>query len=190
MAVYLKIITHSLIQSLRSLILFEDLNEDFDLVVHHDEFSNEWFFHPELVRTPSPAVGLALASRNAAMTTLSASYLVDARNFFSVTARGLMKYQTWDILKSVALSSLVLREESHPDDVTAMLVDAGITAQQMPCLNLMEIWYGTRNTACVFRYCVIEGDSEIRWHGTWSHNLAQSEIFEAWQRVAQIHNRT
>ncbi|KAH7170874.1 hypothetical protein EDB81DRAFT_182524 [Dactylonectria macrodidyma] len=60
-------------QTLRNLVLFEEFNEDFDWIYRHNYITAERPIRPELIRTPSLAVGLALESRSLLMTTLSAS---------------------------------------------------------------------------------------------------------------------
>ncbi|KAH7130995.1 hypothetical protein EDB81DRAFT_905784 [Dactylonectria macrodidyma] len=185
--VYCDVIMGSLPSTLKNLTLFEDFNEDFNLVYASEAAQARWLVTPELVRTPSPSLGLAFASSSLGMTNLSASYLVDARDFFSAAMGEPMVDQIWDKLECLTLTSPLLGDELNAHDVAAMLVDAGRTAQRMPKLRLMEIWYGMRETACVFRYRIEDGVSTISWEGTWSLTLATSAMAKAWQGVAESH---
>lgn len=184
---YCNIIMNSLPPTLRNLTLFEGFNEEFNWVFANHTVQAGSPASPELVRTPSSVVSYISAAKSISMTTLSASYLVDAQDFFSETVSESMADQTWEQLECLTLTTPLLRDESHADDVVAMLVDAGRTAQRMPKLSLMEIWYGMKRTACVFRYRVEDDVATISWQGTWSLSLTKPAVSETWQTVAETH---
>jgi hypothetical protein len=51
-----------------------------------------------------------------------------------------------------------------------MLVEAGTAALRMPKLQTMEIWNGTKQNACVFRYQTTAYFTTLSWRSTgiWS----------------------
>ncbi|KAM0335380.1 hypothetical protein ACHAQA_000425 [Verticillium albo-atrum] len=159
--------------SLKTLIMFEDFNEDFDLA-----FGGS--------RVPCPKAAVALAERSIWLEEFSAAYLVDAQDFFAATIPPRRTFAKWHKLRSLALTSRLLDNRSHADKVFAMLMNASSAALRMPALRLMEIWFAKRHTACVFRYRVSGGRASIFWRGTWLLSM-RPKLVQAWQKVARFH---
>ncbi|KFA60773.1 hypothetical protein S40285_06312 [Stachybotrys chlorohalonatus IBT 40285] len=52
----------------------------------------------------------------------------------------------------------------------------------------MELWYGARHIASVFRYLVEAGNTTIAWRGTWKFDMrGWPEIEKVWQQVSVFH---
>lgn len=68
-----------------------------------------------------------------------------------------------------------------------MLAEAGAAALQMPLLENMEIWYGMRHNACVFRYRSTPSQTTLSWQGTWNLEL-ETTVLSAWKKVARQHS--
>lgn len=120
---YFRVIPSYLPPTLKHVIVFEDFNEDIDQIFR---YNSEPPFRPELVRTPSPSVARAAALASMSLTTLSASYIVEAGDFFLPIACGTMT-GTWDRLETLVLTSLVLRGESPLQEVASLVTLAGRT---------------------------------------------------------------
>ncbi|KAI9152241.1 hypothetical protein HJFPF1_09469 [Paramyrothecium foliicola] len=173
--------------NLKQLIVFEDFNEDLNRASRSYSTILDKTQRPEIVRTPSPSVGRALAVASRTLAALSASYLVDAQDFFFPTSCGLTT-ETWDRLESLVLTSLALRGESPHHEVASLITAAGSTALFMPKLRTMELWYGARQIASAFRYRVQGGSATIAWLSTRRFDLRSwPKIDKAWQQVSLLH---
>ncbi|KAL2397983.1 hypothetical protein ABEF94_001600 [Exophiala dermatitidis] len=118
------------------------------------------------------------------LTTLSASFMVDARHFFAVRQDS----WTWDKLTSLALTSRALIEDADTPDINNMLQAAAMAALKMPRLDTMELWNGRRGVAMLFRYeRARDGQSAtITVRGTWELALGIATT-QAWNVVAHRH---
>lgn len=182
---YRDIILTSLPETLKVLTILEDFNEDCNIVHCFHYITREWPYRPELVKTPSPLVGAALACRSVGLERLSASYMVDAKDFFKACEPNWV----WDNLTSLALTSRSLTLcKPHPSAINDILVDAGTAALRMPKLRTMEIWNGMKRHACAFRYQVTADSATLGWCGTWNLEL-DTDVVDVWKRVALRYTR-
>ncbi|PHH89439.1 hypothetical protein CDD83_6044 [Cordyceps sp. RAO-2017] len=182
---YSHVISESLPDTLRELTLFEDFNEDYLTIarIHRGYKADNGPVSPR--KTPSRAVGRALAKRSIPLVRLSASYLVDAGEFF----RAVDPAWVWKSLVSLSLTSHHL-VETLSADVSRLLVEAGTTALQMPQLRRMDIWNGSKGNAWIFSYEITDQHTMIKWRGTW-HLALDSDIrvADVWSKVAKLYTR-
>ncbi|KAF5969931.1 hypothetical protein FBULB1_9921 [Fusarium bulbicola] len=106
------------------------------------------------IRVPSQDVSLKLARTSQHLEMLSASFMVDAREFF--LAPQIHDSWRWDKLTSLTLTSNVLTGDADPLHVNKMLQNAAATALRMPRLRIMELWNGRKGVAMLFRYQGLE----------------------------------
>ncbi|KAH0530026.1 hypothetical protein TsFJ059_004704 [Trichoderma semiorbis] len=130
-------------------------------------------------RTANPFVGAALAKRSVDFESLSASFLVEANDFF----RAYKREWTWKALRSLTLTSMYLDSKRSSEEINGMLKAAGDAALAMPMLQNLEIWNGGPGHAAIFEYHGQRGEAYIAWHSTW--NLAiDPHAVKAWEAVA------
>ncbi|CAG7557837.1 unnamed protein product [Fusarium equiseti] len=174
--------TKPLIESFSStqlcnLTIFENFNESYLARYPRTTHSSR-----SAIRVPSLAVSQKLTRASLHLKTLSASFMVDAGQFFAARRDS----WTWDKLTSLALTSGTLTSDANPEDINKMLHAAAETALQMPKLDTMEIWNGRRCVAMLFRY---EGARDrqpamITIRGTWELELTPA-VKQAWDEIAQ-----
>ncbi|KAJ5009265.1 hypothetical protein K4K57_009093 [Colletotrichum sp. SAR 10_99] len=158
-------------QNVKSLSIYEDVNPT---------SQRPWSQHSR--RHPRRVVGESLGPISLFLEKLSASYIIEANDFFRKTQSDWV----WENLTSLTLTSELLAEDACHLRATNMLANAAGAALQMPRLQRMEIWYGGFRTAALFRYAVSESGTSIRWHGTWELQL-QGRLIDAWRAVAELH---
>ena len=185
MTEYRDIILLSLPPQLKTLTIFEDFNEDYNIVHCFNWIAATWPCPPEFVRTPWPCVGAALAYTSFGLEKLSVSYMIDAKDFFAACRAPQPCNKTWDKLTSLSLTSrlLTVRKPKDPSPIIDMLLDAGAVALRMPKLRTMEIWNGMKRNACTFRYQVTTTSTTLSWRGTW-HLELDSGVVDVWEKVA------
>ncbi|KAH8677671.1 hypothetical protein BX600DRAFT_431002 [Xylariales sp. PMI_506] len=175
---YRNAILVALPETLEVLTIFEDFNEDYNIVFCFDRSTQEWVFPLEYIRTPCPSVGAALAWRSTRLKNLSAAFVVvDADDFFQSTN-----------LRSLSLTSRLLTARTPPVRINEMLMEAGAAALQMPYLETLEIWNGTKRSACVFRYRVAISQATLGWCSTFNLTV-EPDILDIWRKVALSHSR-
>ncbi|KKP04864.1 hypothetical protein THAR02_03042 [Trichoderma harzianum] len=130
-------------------------------------------------RTANPFVGAALAKRSVDFESLSASFLVEANDFF----RAYKREWTWKALRSLTLTSMYLDSKRSSEEINGMLKAAGDTALAMPMLQDLEIWNGGLGHAAIFEYHGQRGEAYIAWHSTWDLAI-DSHAVKAWESVA------
>lgn len=183
--VYRNSLLTSLPKTLKTLTIFGDSNEDYNIVRCPHYIRREWLYLQELVRTPKLAIGAALANRSVRLERLSAAHMVDAKDFFQAC----LPHWVWANLTSLTLTSRLLTPD-EPDLLTIneMLVNAGTAALRMPRLQTMVVWSGTKRRACAFRYRVTAESTTLDWCGTWNLEL-DADVLVVWREVAQRHTR-
>ncbi|KND92322.1 hypothetical protein TOPH_03122 [Tolypocladium ophioglossoides CBS 100239] len=97
---YFNITRQSFPEASRDLTIFEGFNEDYNTIHCTDMAPRYWPCPPELVRTPSSAVGATLTKRSLSLGRLSASYIVDAEDFFKASDTTWI----WNSLTSMSLT--------------------------------------------------------------------------------------
>ena len=164
--------------TLRRFTLFEDFNEDFN-----SHYQKSIVCLGERVRTPSLCVSAVLAKVSTWLEQLSASFLVDAKDFFHV----FQSEWIWKDLESLALTSKLLNiieDTAKAKNINNMFHAAGVAARNMPKLQIMEIWTGGRGHASIFRYRVTDDFTTLSWHSVWDLQL-ESRVIKAWEEVAR-----
>lgn len=139
--------------------------------------------HYEPLRIAPPDVSLAVARASLGIKHLSASFIVDARDFFLTDG-------TWPNLTTLALTSRLLAPDAKQDGIDGMLKAAAAAAERMPSLETMEIWNGREGVAGLFRYRSSRRGrtAGITWRGTWDLYLDR-DVIHAWADVANMERR-
>ncbi|KAF7561364.1 hypothetical protein G7046_g2780 [Stylonectria norvegica] len=157
---------------LSKLTIFENFNESYP----------ERYFECPAIRVSNPAVSRKLARVSLDLTTLSASFMVDANDFFAPRQAS----WTWEKLTSLALTSKLLTDDANNLDINNMLRRAAAAAMQMPRLGTMELWNGRRGVAMLFRYQKArDGQSAIITIRGTAELALGIETMRAWEAVAQ-----
>ncbi|KJK74987.1 hypothetical protein H634G_09622 [Metarhizium anisopliae BRIP 53293] len=168
--------------TVESLTMFEDFNEDYNAVARDlYPWPGETPF--EIIRTPSAFVGKALAQSSQRLSSLTASYMVDARDFFSEAVK---PGHFWDRLAVLSLTSRHLNGLSDDAVINEVLENAGRAALKMPALRRMDVWNGTKGNVCGFRYEVAGREASVEWHGNRLFSLSADAV-RSWERAADWH---
>ncbi|KFZ19476.1 hypothetical protein V502_03631 [Pseudogymnoascus sp. VKM F-4520 (FW-2644)] len=147
----------------KSLLVFEDFNTESAALItrrHHQPA----ILQVDPDRNVDPRVGAAFASRSLDLEQLAVSYLLNAEDFF----RACLLAWTWQNLRSLALTSQLLKPTGSRLETDALLFRAGVSALQMPKLRTLVLWNGGRGNAAAFIYRVHRGSATITWRGTWN----------------------
>ncbi|GKU05289.1 hypothetical protein FLAG1_08136 [Fusarium langsethiae] len=88
-------------------------------------------------------------------------------------------------LKRLSLTSDIFKTGTKKD-INNLLCAAARAAKKMPSLEMLELWNGDTERACVFCYRVEDTVGEITWRGTHLPAL-NNEVLRAWV-VASINN--
>ncbi|KAL8998391.1 MAG: hypothetical protein Q9169_002519 [Polycauliona sp. 2 TL-2023] len=136
----------------------------------------------EPVQTADPGVSEALAQASRDFQHLSACFIVDASPFF----QALQPSWVWKQLTSLVLTSQILTPQQDQAVVNDFLQTAATAAMKMRKLESMELWNGTKGSACLFRYQSARDirPAEVLWRGTWDLAL-RSRTVQAWESVAR-----
>lgn len=161
----------SLTKNVGGFTLFEEFSEEFDSV-----------WEGEMIRTPSLELAVAL-SQLKNLRSLSASFAVDAEHFFLSLPPEIGSGEPWEKLTYLSLTARQLRPGASYHEAEELLLRAAAAARYMPSLRTMELWYGRRDEAFVFRYSVVDRRAEIACAGTWSLAL-QPWVVKEWARVS------
>ncbi|PTB65948.1 hypothetical protein BBK36DRAFT_1141869 [Trichoderma citrinoviride] len=167
---YVRLVKGSLPKGLKHFTFFED---------HDEKRTKSSLAQGVPARVPNPHVSAALAQKSLGLETFSASFLVDARDFF----RAYRREWTWANLRSLTLTSQYLEITRGSYEINGMLKGAAEAALAMPVLETLEIWNGGPGHAAVFRYSGGKGGATLEWIGTWDLFI-DSGVVEAWETVA------
>ncbi|KKO97387.1 hypothetical protein THAR02_10514 [Trichoderma harzianum] len=156
-------------EGLSKLTIFENSNQQYPL-----------YFLKQ--NSPAHATTIQLSRKparvNLGVEVLSASFMVDAAEFFS-------ECSTWPNLSHLTLTSQLLGPTTCPTKIMDLFQAAASAACHMPKLKMMEIWYGREGLAALFKYEFIIGhlrQSVVTWRATWNMNI-QPRVIEAWEGV-------
>ncbi|KAL7972728.1 hypothetical protein HDV63DRAFT_393303 [Trichoderma sp. SZMC 28014] len=160
-------------EGLDKITIFENSNQLYPL-----------YFLGETQPTHAPTMNLSqkLARVNLGVEVLSASFMVDAVEFFSISS-------TWPNLSHLTLTAQLLAPTTGHTEIMDLLQAAASAACHMPKLKIMEIWYGREGLAALFKYEFTPGSSRqsvITWRATWRMSI-QPRVIEAWERA--VHSR-
>ncbi|CAG1971920.1 unnamed protein product, partial [Fusarium graminearum] len=138
------------------------------------------------IRALDPDVSRKLVRSSLHLTTLSASFIVDASHFFAECQDSWV----WKNLTSLTLTSRALTESTSPSDINVMLHAAAAAAFNMPKLDTMELWNGRRGVAMLFRYQRAQNwqPAIITLRGTSVLALDDPTVVRAWDNVAYQHS--
>lgn len=89
-----------------------------------------------IVQTTDPSIAASLAKASLGFEKLSASYFIDAQDFFTACRPDWV----WNNLSSLALTSWLLTSPDNYSGINDLLRSAAAAAMRMPKLLLMEIW--------------------------------------------------
>lgn len=161
---------------LRRLVLFENFDQTYPA-----SYKN---LGCDPIRIPSSHLGQAVAKASLTLEHLSASFIVDASDFFDSREAS----WKWPSLTWLTLTSRLLASEESSIGLDHMLRAAAAAAMKMPRLETMEIWNGERGSAMLFRYQRAERGrpAVITWRGTWELNLRPS-VIQSWDCVSLRH---
>ncbi|KAI1372001.1 hypothetical protein F4677DRAFT_449837 [Hypoxylon crocopeplum] len=174
---FLHPIEAALPRTLKQLTIFEDSEIDAVFGLHRGSEPG----------VNSLELGLAIARASQTLEHLSASYIIDAKDFFqpfwprSTASTG----WTWDKLNTIALTSHFLNPDQPPKQTNDLFEAASIAARHMPNLGIMEIWNGRRGQhSCIFRFKNEGIASTITWHSSWELEVEQ-RVIQSWTETVQ-----
>lgn len=179
---YTSLVRYGLPKTLKTLTIFEDFDEN--LAASLSTNSCREYLQVDALRIANPDVGAALAGRSLHLEQLSASYVVDANDFFKEAC---LRSWTWNKLQSLALTSRLLHPSRSEDEVCDLLHDAGVVALQMPRLRNLVVWNGAKGHASAFIYRRTSYCTYITWRGTWDLEIG-ARVAEVWEKVAFKHS--
>ncbi|EEY17718.1 conserved hypothetical protein [Verticillium alfalfae VaMs.102] len=167
----------SLHKGLRTMILFENFNQDYDT-------PKSWDLEAVRTRKENTALARKLARTSTDLEVLSASYIVDARHFFDARRESCIRPN----LTSLALTSSLLGPDASSADIDGMLLNAAAAALRMPKIQTIEIWNGKEGLVMLFRYRTArDGQSvAVTLRGT-SEVILGPTVAQAWEAVALQH---
>ncbi|KAH6632554.1 hypothetical protein F5144DRAFT_489282, partial [Chaetomium tenue] len=171
-------------QSLKRVSVFEEFSESLGRILETGPLMpwQQQREELEFYRIVDPRIGMAFAARSVAFEQLSVAYMVNAEDLFSHAARN--SSWTWHHLKSLALTSQILRDTLRSRrGIDDLLYLAGNTVSRMPKLQDFALWNGIKGEACAFIYRRDGGRASITWRGTWDLELSP-RVVNAWQCVA------
>jgi hypothetical protein len=127
----------------------------------------------------------ALVNASLGLETLSGAFMFEARKFFSSADDQIYRSLEWPHLRSIRLTSSLLKSSANKDDIMRMLVYASSAALRMPQLTTMEIWNGDRELAASFQYEFSQADlsARVTWTGTFDLPFSGSFV-ATWETLA------
>lgn len=147
-------------------------------------FTGPMFFYGEFVRTPNRALGASLAALQNQQS-LCVSFIVDAYDFFEALHHRL-RDGAWRNLTHFSMTSILLQSHTAASEVQRLLMMVAFAACRFPSLEVMELWYGRREEACLFRFSRSrDGTFKISRSGTWELPLS-SEVVKAWSNLCNL----
>ncbi|RSL45055.1 hypothetical protein CEP53_010945 [Fusarium sp. AF-6] len=127
-----KLLKSHLPRRVQRVTLFEDFDEDLDSM-----FARDGFDQVEFIRSPSPALGAALAGlRN--QKTLHVSFIVDAYDFFD-ELRHYRHDRAWRNLTHLSMTSILLRPQTCLSQIQRLLMMAASATHRFPNLEVLEL---------------------------------------------------
>lgn len=167
-------------KGLTKLVIFEDFSEaeDEEAMLYLGEigFSS--------IRPPSQSVAQSLASCRD-LRSLSISFIIDAKDFFEATYQ---HPEAWQHLTKLSLTSILLRPTSQHHEIDTLLLVTANAVLKMPKLELLELWYGRKGQACLFRYRACrDGTTEITRAATWDLHALPTTVGKAWADAGYLH---
>jgi hypothetical protein len=175
---YVNLVKGSLPAGLKQVVFLED--RDDILTISTPPVAAE----EKHTRKPNPYFGVALANKSLGFENLSATFLIEASDFF----RAYKPEWIWRELRSLTLTSQYLDSRRNTDEINEMLQAAGGAALAMPMLQTLEIWNGGVGHAAIFEYHGERGEAAISWTSTWDL-VFNPHVIDAWQKVGYKNHR-
>ncbi|KAK7210243.1 hypothetical protein V2G26_017421 [Clonostachys chloroleuca] len=163
-------LVQSLPSTLKNLVLFEIFNQHYVAILRDCP----------PVRAPSLNLSQAIAQASLNLECLSASYLADASFFFDACDPSMM----WPNLRSMALTSQLLRPDTSKKTINALLQKAATAVFGMPKLETLEIWNGRKGVAALLRYQ--PSRATLTWKATWELDISSS-VIQAFEKIGPTH---
>ena len=172
------VIQDALPSHVKTVSIFEDFNDQLALALHNG------MPYPGLIETnPVACLKLvrAFASKSRDLEYLSISFMIDAQQFLN----SCQPSYTWHHLKSLTLTSSILTQRVHQKEISKLLCNATLAAENMPLLETMVLWNSNHGEACaaIYHRNKASRQATITWRGTWDLELSH-DVIESWQRVA------
>ncbi|KAH7174566.1 uncharacterized protein B0J16DRAFT_404314 [Fusarium flagelliforme] len=190
--IYARVVGAPLPITLKRLIVFRDDN-DFLQAANFQQDSEVQKYRQERQRLRDEGHRLvdvtaknshSLAQISLRLEELSASFVVDAKDFFKFCA----KDWTWSHLHSLALTSRFLDvEKVSQTGSNALLLTMSTLVLRMPLLRTFVLWHGRKDSAGAFIYTRSEKYAHMVWRGN-RHLDFSPEVLEAWSNVAKFHS--
>ena len=169
--------------NLKRLVVFENFNQQYPTFMQRF-LDGEDLAKCDSFRNPAPAVSQIITLASFKLDHLSASLIVDARQFFEIEP-----FWEWPNLITLALTSNLLTPNENSIEIGVMLQAAAAVAMKMPRLETMEIWNGRKGFAGLFKYQAFRDihEAKIIWRGTWKLTI-ESSVSLAWEAVIHQYN--
>ncbi|UKZ78322.1 hypothetical protein TrVFT333_006058 [Trichoderma virens FT-333] len=120
---------------------------------------------------------------------ISMSFIIDAVDFFSDFRTPQISRPHWKLgwlnLTSIVLTSAVITPE-RKDEIPSLLIAAARAARHMPKLEIMELYYVSRNHGGIFTYVHDSTGSILWWDSTWEWKFSPN-VISVWKRAANVH---
>lgn len=137
---------------------------------------------PPVAHVTAASFGYRLARASRQLQHLSASFAIDAKDFFQPFWPRVLPTNTkptqdwmWSSLETLALTSLLLFHPTQPHaEINYLLEAASLAVRRMPRLLTLELWNGNGNEhGCIFRYSYESNSrtASLTWKGTWAINI-------------------
>ncbi|KAF4448086.1 Oxoglutarate iron-dependent oxygenase protein [Fusarium austroafricanum] len=163
--------------SLRSLIIFEEINED--IVSLKDRI---WTQTQSIKRMyaedPRRLQSVQLAGNSRRLEQMSVSFVAGAQFFFSACQSN----WKWDRLESLILTSKLFHATADPNEISSLLQRVAQIVPQMPKLQTLVLWNSGRYHASAFTYSKKGLTATISWCSTWGFEF-DAETMQAWEQV-------
>lgn len=163
-------------------VIFEDFNILYDSKYMYSQVTEEQMATPR-TRELKSKVGGALARASLGLESLSASFTVDARDFFGTCSATWI----WENLTSLALTSMALAPQGYDCvEFNDILQAAANVATRMPKLDTMVLWNYKSKTAVgafIYEASVAERRARVTWRATWNIPL-RSSMIQSWAAIA------
>ncbi|KAI1278907.1 hypothetical protein F5Y07DRAFT_406565 [Xylaria sp. FL0933] len=171
-----EILRFDLHNTLKSLIVFRDSREFYDLFPKGAAHIQQGYG----LFAPREALSRTFAAKSLNLQHLAISFMVNAEELF----RHCQSTWTWLRLQSLALTSQLLQDDwEKRSRIPDLLYQAGAHVQNMPLLHTFVLWNGGKAHACAFIYRVGRDTASVTWRGSWHLELSP-EVLKPWQLAA------
>jgi hypothetical protein len=173
-------------QSVRSITVFEDFNEQIMKSVRYDSWkhTDDEFYDLDTRRVYSKLswdLANEFVLRSLDLEHLSVSFMINSQHFFEACRAPYI----WPRLRSLILTTQIMTKGNHEEIMNAVVV-AAVAAERMPQLETLAIWYCSGKKACATIFRRNQGPmarwSTLTWRGTKELEFSELAV-EKWQNV-------